>query len=184
MNAVKSVLLPAAMIATVFAISPASADWLRFRGPNGSGISDSTAPTEFGENKNLKWKVELPGRGISSPIVVGDKVFVTSYTGYGGDLGSNIEDLKRHLICVDRASGKIAWKKTVDATMPEDEWRPPVVTTHGYASIEPKHRASVNVGPLRLKSGTATKVKLRSPLSARYGALTTTRANLAGTPTE
>jgi outer membrane protein assembly factor BamB len=137
MNAVKSVLLPAAMIATVFAISPASADWLRFRGPNGSGISDSTAPTEFGENKNLKWKVELPGRGISSPIVVGDKVFVTSYTGYGGDLGSNIEDLKRHLICVDRASGKIAWKKTVDATMPEDEWRPPGVTTHGYASNTP-----------------------------------------------
>lgn len=137
MNFVKSVLLPAAMIATVFAMSPASADWPRFRGPNGSGISDSTAPTEFGENKNLKWKVELPGPGVSSPIVVGDKVFVTSYTGYGGDLGNNIEDLKRHLICVNRLSGKILWKKTVDARMPEDEWRPPGVTTHGYASNTP-----------------------------------------------
>lgn len=130
-------MLIATLIALGFANTPASADWPRFRGPNGSGIGESDAPTEFGEKKNMKWKVELPGRGISSPIVVGDKVFVTSYSGYGGDLGSNIEDLKRHLICVDRTSGKILWKKTVDAKMPEDAWRPPGVTTHGYASNTP-----------------------------------------------
>ena len=127
----------AAMLAIFFAAAPVSADWLRFRGPNGSGISESAAPTEFGEKKNMKWKVELPGRGISSPIVVGDKVFVTSYSGYGGELGSDIKELKRHLICVDRNTGKILWKKTVDAKMPEDEWRPPGVTTHGYASNTP-----------------------------------------------
>ncbi|GAB5405561.1 MAG: PQQ-binding-like beta-propeller repeat protein [Aureliella sp.] len=116
--------------------SVAQADWLRFRGPNGSGISDSDAPTEFGADKNLNWKLELPGQGVSSPIVVGDKVFVTCYSGYGFEDG-DIEDLKRHLICADRKTGKLLWKKTVAAKMPEDEWRPPGIPTHGYASNTP-----------------------------------------------
>ncbi len=112
------------------------ADWARFRGPNGSGISDSDAPIEFGAEKNLKWKTELPGRGISSPIVVGDKVFVTCYSGYGAE-GGELENLKRHLVCVDRLSGKTLWTKTVNAKMPEDEWRGPGIPTHGYASNTP-----------------------------------------------
>lgn len=114
------------------------ADWTRFRGPNGTGISDSAVPVEFGENKNLKWKMELPGRGVSSPIVVGDKVFVTCYSGYGmGDGAGKIEDLKRHLVCVGLRTGKVIWTKTVDAKMPEDPYRPPGVSTHGYASHTP-----------------------------------------------
>lgn len=120
----------------LFLTTTVRADWTRFRGPNGSGISSSKAPTEFGANKNLMWKVELPGRGVSSPIVVGDKAFVTCYSGYGAD-GGQIENLKRHLICVDRMSGKMLWTKTVKARMPEDEWRSPGVTTHGYASNTP-----------------------------------------------
>lgn len=116
----------------------ADADWLRFRGPNGTGIAESDAPAEFSSEKNLKWKLELPGRGISSPIVVGDKVFVTCYSGYGmGNDEGKIEDLKRHLVCVDRTSGKTLWTKTVIATQPEDPYRPPGVTTHGYASNTP-----------------------------------------------
>ncbi|MEM9367982.1 MAG: PQQ-binding-like beta-propeller repeat protein [Planctomycetota bacterium] len=120
----------------VFTTTSARADWTRFRGPNGSGISTSDAPTEFGADNNLKWKLELPGRGVSSPIVVGDRVFVTCYSGYGFE-GGNVEDLKRHLVCVDRVSGETLWTKTVNAKMPEDEWRPPGVTTHGYASNTP-----------------------------------------------
>jgi outer membrane protein assembly factor BamB len=112
------------------------ADWARFRGPNGTGISTSEAPVEFGAEKNLQWKMELPGKGVSSPIVVGDKVFVTCYTGYGAD-GGEIENLKRHLVCVDRLSGKTFWTKTVNAVMPEDEWRGPGIPTHGYASNTP-----------------------------------------------
>ncbi|MEP3479632.1 MAG: PQQ-binding-like beta-propeller repeat protein [Fuerstiella sp.] len=123
----------------LLAIPDASiADWTRFRGPNGTGISESDAPTEFDADTNLRWKLELPGRGISSPIVVGTKVFVTCYSGYGmGDGEGQIEDLKRHLVCIDRNSGKTLWTKTVDAKMPEDEYRPPGVTTHGYASNTP-----------------------------------------------
>jgi hypothetical protein len=119
-------------------VDSTSADWLRFRGPNGSGVAQGDAPTEFGEDKNLKWKLKLPGKGVSSPIVVGDKVFVTCYSGYGmGDNEGEMEDLKRHLVCADRNTGKTLWSKTIDATMPEDAYRPPGVTTHGYASNTP-----------------------------------------------
>lgn len=116
--------------------STVHADWLRFRGPNGSGIGETSAPVEFGADKNLKWKLELPGQGVSSPIVVGDRVFVTCYSGYGFEDG-DIEDLKRHLACADRVTGKLLWKKTVNAKMPEDPWQPPGIPTHGYASNTP-----------------------------------------------
>lgn len=137
-KSIKSSALVFSAVVSLWLSASAQADWPRFRGPNGSGVSTSDAPVEFGESKNLAWKTELPGRGISSPIVVGDRVFVTCYSGYGmGDNQGQIEDLKRHLVCVDRNSGKTLWTKTVKAKMPEDAYRPPGVTTHGYASNTP-----------------------------------------------
>ena len=129
-----------AMTATFLIVLSSSvrADWRRFRGPNGTGVAASGAPTEFSRTNNLKWQVELPGRGFSSPIVVGDKVFVTCYSGYGmGDGQGELEDLKRHLVCVDRRTGETRWTKTVNAKLPEDPYRPPGVATHGYASHTP-----------------------------------------------
>jgi outer membrane protein assembly factor BamB len=53
--------------------------WPRFRGPNGSGVADSQKPpVEFGPDKNVKWKVPVPS-GLSSPIVVGDKLIITAF---------------------------------------------------------------------------------------------------------
>ena len=76
-----------------------ASDWARFRGPNGSGISPdaAAAPVTWSDTDNLKWSVDLPGQGVSCPIVVGDRVIVTCWTGTGRD------DLKRHLVCYDRA---------------------------------------------------------------------------------
>ncbi len=114
-------------------------DWIRFRGPNGTGVSDSAVPVTFGDTENLKWKTELPGPGASSPIVVGDKVFLTCYSGYGVDRDDpgNIEDLQRHLVCANRYSGDILWTKTVDAVQPEDPYSGAGVPSHGYASHTP-----------------------------------------------
>ena len=119
--------------------SAALADWTRFRGPNGTGVAETGAPVEFGENKNLKWKAELPGRGVSSPIVVGDKVLVTCYSGYGMDRRNpgELEALKRHLVCVSRTSGDTLWVKTVNVKMPEDPYSGSGVPSHGYASNTP-----------------------------------------------
>ncbi|QEG40635.1 outer membrane protein assembly factor BamB family protein [Roseimaritima ulvae] len=115
-------------------------DWLRFRGPNGTGLASSSEspPIEWSEEKNLRWSLDLLGPGHSSPIVVGDKVFLTCWTGYGVDdeESGKPEDLKRHLLCVDRASGKLLWERAVAARLPEDEYAG-MFAEHGYASHTP-----------------------------------------------
>jgi len=116
-----------------------ASDWPQFRGPNSSGVSpDSPFPATWSDSQNLRWKTALPGRGSSSPIVWGKSVYVTSYSGYGdSDEGSgNPSDLKRHLLCLDRSTGKILWDKTVDAVLPEDRYGGQL-TEHGYASSTP-----------------------------------------------
>lgn len=116
------------------------ADWTRFRGPNGSGISSDTPlpPTKWSDEENLKWKAELPGPGLSSPIVIGDRVVVTCWSGYaadGPDAGS-LEQLKRNVVCLNRDRGEILWSKTIDAVQPEDSFRG-MFAENGYASHSP-----------------------------------------------
>jgi hypothetical protein len=116
----------------------ANGDWLRFRGPNGSGIGSGSVPAKWSDTENLKWKVELPGPGTSSPIIVGDRVFVTCYSGYGVDRENpgEMQDLKRHLVCINREGGEVIWDKPVRAVLPEDPYRG-FISEHGYASNTP-----------------------------------------------
>jgi len=82
-------------------LSPAD-EWSQFRGPNGSGVSATKGlPTEFGPNKNVVWKTELPS-GHSSPVLTRDRIFVTAHT-----------NGKLFVICLDRKTGKILWQKEV-----------------------------------------------------------------------
>ena len=90
----------------------------------------------------------MPGPGASSPIVIGDRVFLTCYTGYGVqkavDLktsdkrAGDITELTRHLICFERSTGKIAWKKAIDnsSVKNEDPYKS-YITYHGYATNTP-----------------------------------------------
>jgi len=101
-----------------------AADWLRFRGPNGTGVSESTGvPTEFGPEKNLVWRTEVPP-GYSSPILVGDRIFVTAYEGEKrSSAGANpsivLDHEKLWTIALDRASGKILWRREAPAARNE-----------------------------------------------------------------
>jgi len=117
----------------------AGADWTRFRGPDGSGISeDRNVPAVWSDTQNVVWKTALPGFGASSPITLGQKIFLTCYSGYGldeDDPGSE-EDLLHHVVCVDRSSGKIVWDRRSKARLPEQEYRG-FVAMHGYASATP-----------------------------------------------
>jgi len=135
-GAMARVALSALALAVI--VAPAGADWPRFRGPNGSGVAadDKPTPAEFGETKNLRWKVELPGEGVSCPIVVGDRLFVTTYSGYGAEGGTQL-DLVRHLLCYDAKTGKELWRKEIEAVLPEDAYAGMGVPSHGYASHTP-----------------------------------------------
>jgi outer membrane protein assembly factor BamB len=111
-------------------------NWSQFRGPEGQGVSPSKeVPVTWSAEKNLRWKTPLPGPGGSSPVVYGERIWVTCYTGYGvpGASGGDMSELKRHLICLNRADGKPLWTNTVDAVLPEQ----PKVRDHGYASSTP-----------------------------------------------
>ncbi|WP_182865622.1 outer membrane protein assembly factor BamB family protein [Stieleria mannarensis] len=135
-------LVPAVVLtgSLVVATAAGAADWRRFLGPQGNSISpDSThVPETWSDTENVQWKADLPGQGVSSPIVVAGKVFVTSYSGYGtGGEDEKIEDLKRHLSCFDAATGDLLWDKTIDAVQPEDPYSGMGVPAHGYASHTP-----------------------------------------------
>src|SRR5580765_1031331 len=61
------------------AVTVAAEDWPQFRGPTGQGVStESELPVEWSESHNVRWKVEVPGAGWSSPVVAGDRVWLTT----------------------------------------------------------------------------------------------------------
>lgn len=110
--------------------------WMQFRGPGGQGVSsEKTLPTSWSATENVVWKTPLPGPGTSSPIFVGDKIYLTCYSGYNvpGQAG-DMQDLARHLVCLNRASGKLLWKKDFKAKLPEQDR---IRDDHGYASSTP-----------------------------------------------
>ncbi len=133
-----SVMLTAACLSLVPRQSQA-ADWSQFRGPSGNGVSESTGlPTEWNSEKNIVWKAKLPGHGSSSPVLFGDQVFVTSYSGYGltEEDNGNPADLRLHVISVNRDSGEIMWDESV-SPINEVQKITKRIVDHGYASGTP-----------------------------------------------
>jgi outer membrane protein assembly factor BamB len=93
------------LLCPLLAIGLFGADWPQFRGPNGSGLCPTCGqlPTEFGPQKNVVWKTELPA-GKSSPVLIGDRILITASEG---------DDLIT--ICLNRTTGKVQWRRSVRA---------------------------------------------------------------------
>lgn len=95
------------------ALACVAADWPQFRGPGGTSVATKAdVPTTWSvkpdQRKNVAWQVELPGRGPSSPIVVGDRVFVTCSGGVKQD--------RLYVVCLDAKSGRERWRREFWAT--------------------------------------------------------------------
>jgi len=123
------------------AVEPDAVDWGRFRGPDGLAEAPAASPPltwDGTTGENVRWSVDLPGPGSSSPIVVGDAVFVTCYTGYGTDERGpgNVNDLVRHLIRLNATTGEVVWRADVPSTAREDDYRG-FISEHGYATSTP-----------------------------------------------
>lgn len=86
------------------------ANWPQFRGPNGSGVpaDEKGYPVEWSNEKNIAWSAELPGIGIASPVVYGDRVYVTACSGYDQD--------RLHVLAFDAKSGTKLWHRQLWAT--------------------------------------------------------------------
>jgi len=84
-------------------------DWLHFRGTDNRSVSDErNLPKTFGDEENVAWKVPLPGRGPSSPIVVGGRVVVTCSSGPRQD--------RLHVLSLDAVTGELQWERQLWAT--------------------------------------------------------------------
>lgn len=108
----------------------ASADWPHWRGDGGNGVSlTARPPVEFGPDRNLGWGVEIPGRGSSSPVVSGSRVFVTTAVAVPAE--SRLLDFR--LLCFDRETGRQHWSRSAVRGVPHEGTH----ETNGYASASP-----------------------------------------------
>lgn len=106
--------------------------WPAWRGPEGTGVaSPAEPPIEWGPDQNIRWKTSLPGRGHSTPIVWGDRIFLTSAVSVGEKLPPKMSgrpgehdnlptDSKFAFVvfALDRTKGSIQWKKVVREAIP------------------------------------------------------------------
>ncbi len=139
------VVLLAAIGSSIRAQNPDNAHWPQWRGPFFNGMARGDAPTEWSDTSNIKWKVEIPGRGYSTPVIWGDRIFLTTAipTGKpaavqptptpdqppageqggrrrpGRDSGPQLEH-KFDVLAFDRKTGRLLWQKTAKVAVPHE----------------------------------------------------------------
>ncbi len=123
-----------ATLALILALPlPAAADWPQFRGPTGQGLSDAKdPPTEWGPDRNVAWKVEVPGKGWSSPVVAGGRVYLTTAVPQGQGRSA---DQSLRALCLDAKTGKTLWDKEVFRQ--DGKTAPPIHPKNSHASATP-----------------------------------------------
>jgi outer membrane protein assembly factor BamB len=111
---------------------PAERFWPQWRGPDATGVSKTaTPPVEWSDTKNIRWKIEIPGRGSSSPIVWGDRVYVLSAVPAEVPLaeshdprGASPSKHRFVVLAIDRATGRVVWERTAREEAPHEKAHP------------------------------------------------------------
>lgn len=133
------------------ALPPQDLYWPYWRGPAADGMASGDAPLHWSDTKNVLWKTDIPGRGHSSPVVWGDRIFLTTAiptvppaspepaarSNPGGFGGGNTGPQPEHrfvVMCLDRKTGKVLWQRTAATASPHEGYH----TTYGsFASNSP-----------------------------------------------
>jgi outer membrane protein assembly factor BamB len=124
----RSLMLLCALAASAF---PAEADdWPQFRGPGARGVGDGRPPVRWSATENVAWKTAIPGRGWSSPVVWGDRIFLTTVVAsgeleaprkglyFGGERPASSAEHRFVVMAIDFASGKVVWEREVHRGAP------------------------------------------------------------------
>ena len=113
-------------------------DWPQFRGPGFRSTTDQSFPLEWDIDQGVFWKSGLPGRGASSPIVSGDRIYLTAFDGFGLTVNEtgDYRKLRHHLLCFEKKSGKPVWQREITGTSLLQKMNPELVR-HGFASSTP-----------------------------------------------
>ena len=133
-----SILLPLSLIAVSVVDAQTNTDhWHQWRGPENNGFSPTAKPPlEWSETKNLAWKAEIQGHGTSSPIIFGNKVFVTTAINTGTidpskpkpeDQPERVFGIKHPnttyqmvVLCFDRKTGQQLWREVAKTVVPHE----------------------------------------------------------------
>jgi outer membrane protein assembly factor BamB len=119
--------------------------WPHWRGPAQNGVAPGTAPTTWSDTSNVAWKIEIPGRGHSSPIIWGDRIFITTAVptgrkpepppapepaagggrgrgrgGFGSQSAASNEEQRFEVMAIDRLTGKTVWRQTALTATPHE----------------------------------------------------------------
>jgi len=122
------------MFAVVFPAVAGDKHWPQWRGPLGTGVAPhGTPPVEWSETRNVRWKVPIPGKGHSTPIVWGNRIFMTTAIAHGDAVETRHDDshgahnnlppshrVSFVVVAVDRRDGKISWQRTVRDEVPHE----------------------------------------------------------------
>jgi outer membrane protein assembly factor BamB len=86
-----------------------AADWPQFRGPGGTAASPEVGlPVHWSATENIRWRIDLPGRGLSNPVIAAGRIFLTACSMY--------KQRRLHVLCFDEATGKQLWERQLWAT--------------------------------------------------------------------
>lgn len=134
-RALRAIVVAAAMTAGLTAANPdADKFWPQWRGPFATGVSmHANPPLEWAETKNIKWKIEIPGRGSASPIVWGDRLFLL--TAVPSSLPAPAAHQPRGMVqpkiphrfvvyAIDRQTGKTIWERVAREATPHEGSHP------------------------------------------------------------
>jgi outer membrane protein assembly factor BamB len=142
-----------AMASPGFAADPeteSAANWGQWRGPNGNGVSpNGNPPVEWGTDKNVKWKAAIPGEGSATPVIWGDQVFILaavpsqeqageSAPAGGGNVTPAVP-YQYTVLCLDRETGDVRWKKVAADVVPHESRHPTNSFASGSPTTDGKH---------------------------------------------
>jgi outer membrane protein assembly factor BamB len=163
---------------------PESKQWAQFRGPGSAGVADDPAlPEKWSQTENVAWKTAIPGVGWSSPIIWGDRIFVTAAIGsadaekpkkglyFGGERKAPTDEHRWMVYAVDFKTGKIVWEREAARGVPGQKH-----LKNSYASETPVtdgQRVYVTFGNVGLYcydfSGKLLWSQTAKPVATRYG---------------
>ncbi len=141
-------------------VAPADT-WPYWRGPERTGVAQTGAPLEWGDGQNVAWKVEIPGRGHSSPVVWGDRIFLTTAVPTGrtatpdgpgarpafGDGGTGAgEEHRFEVLALDRASGDVVWRREATTAVPHEGYHSQYGSFASHSPVTDGERLYVSFG--------------------------------------
>ena len=112
-------------------------DWAYWRGPNADGMARGDAPLRWSDTERIRWKVTVPGRGHSSPVVWGDRIFLTTAvpaTAADAPARNRLVEHRFLVLCYDRKTGRLLWDRVAKVDTPHESYHP---TYGSFASNSP-----------------------------------------------